>query len=179
MKEWHCDLLFHPLQDTIRVEFEKRLSETILWCNRRLNMNDLRNSFRTEDLRPGQDVNSASIVGEHRLRSLVDDVATKRDRRLAGILDRPVPGDLMGGKLLVYAPSRSLAEGHAALVTGGFFDVDESPPWDTWIWMQTGPSKPEREEMLLACWVPHELINVVQAGIDVQSADWMRWLESY
>ena len=111
--------------------------------------------------------------------TLVDEVATKQARLLAGILSRPVLGDLMGGKLLVYGPMSSLAEGHVAQVTRGFFDLDESPPWDTWIWLQTGPSTAKTEETLLVCWVPPELIDLVQAGMDVQSAGWVRWLKGY
>ena len=34
----------------------------------------------------------------------------------------------------MHAPDDNLADGAAALASRGFFDEDNAPPWDTWLW---------------------------------------------
>ena len=41
--------------------------------------------------------------------------------------------DLAHGRLLVYEPDTNLAHGLEELETNGFVDIDNIPPWDTWI----------------------------------------------
>jgi hypothetical protein len=110
---------------------------------------------------------------------MVDDLCSKRSNLLERDFDRLAPGDLGQGRLLAFSPLDSLSEGHLAIITNGFFDVDESPPWDTWLWFQTGESTLTVEENLLVSWVPPDLIQSVQAAIDVQSAGWVNWLGEY
>jgi hypothetical protein len=40
---------------------------------------------------------------------------------------------LLGGRLMVYFPDAALADGAAEVQSRGFFDVHNTPPWDTWI----------------------------------------------
>ena len=38
------------------------------------------------------------------------------------------------GKVLLFTPQDSLSEGAATVASEGFFDVDNVPAWDTWLY---------------------------------------------
>ena len=70
------------------------------------------------------------------------------------------------GRLLIYQPWENVADGASQVASLGFFDLNDAPPWDTWIHYADGR---------LACWVPEQLIKLAQDGIDanaVQCIDW-------
>jgi hypothetical protein len=66
--------------------------------------------------------------------SAVDTVAHAREL-LGGVDVRnsTIPSGLSGGRLLIYFPNHDLACGAAEQETAGFFDVNNVPPWDTWV----------------------------------------------
>lgn len=127
----------------------------------------LRNQLRSPALRPfaqSLDKPGADLV------AIVDQVAEARSRSLRqsawnSDLQRC---DLCGGRLLVYAPQENLADGAAEYVSLGFFDVDNVPPWDTWIVM-LGKH--------LVCWVPPQLIPLAQEGLDVNPEQCILWAD--
>lgn len=85
---------------------------------------------------------------------------------------------LLGGRLLVYFPDADLADGAAESVSGGFFDVHNVPPWDTWIALaedQNGPA-PSYAQYVVS-WVPQGLVACAQEGIDVNPEECIVWLD--
>jgi len=70
------------------------------------------------------------------------------------------------GKLLLFTPNDSLSDGAATVASEGFFDVDNVPAWDTWLYF---------DERTLVSWVPPELIAKVQLGIDVNPEGCISW----
>lgn len=74
------------------------------------------------------------------------------------------------GRLLRYWPEENLADGAAEYASVGFFDADNTPPWDTWVAFSGG---------MLLSWVPAELIELVNKGIDVNPEGCIAWLESW
>ena len=68
----------------------------------------------------------------------------------------------------MYAPEENLADGAAEYASFGFFDVDNVPPWDTWISMF---------EKYLISWVPAPLIGMVQEGLDVNPEQCILWVD--
>lgn len=72
------------------------------------------------------------------------------------------------GKLLLFTPEVSLSDGAATVVSDGFFDVDNVPAWDTWLYF---------DGHTLLSWVPPQLISKVQLGIDVNPESCIRWAE--
>ena len=66
---------------------------------------------------------------------LVEALAEKRAEQMRKERRYPstVLQDLAGGRLLLYAPDENLCDGAAQSSSKGFFDVDNIPPWDTWI----------------------------------------------
>ena len=78
------------------------------------------------------------------------------------------------GRLLAYFPDENTSDGGAELASGGFFDVHNTPAWDTWVALFEDASG--RGPYLVA-WVPPEWIDQVQAGIDVNPERCIEWLK--
>jgi hypothetical protein len=80
--------------------------------------------------------------------------------------DPSTPVNIDNGKLLLFTPEDSLSDGAATVGSEGFFDVDNVPAWDTWLFF---------DGRTLISWVPPQLIPIVQAGIDVNPEGCIRW----
>jgi hypothetical protein len=76
------------------------------------------------------------------------------------------PSSAGAGKLLYYWPHENLACGAAEYSSNGFFDVDNVPPWDTWVSFNGS---------ILISWVPAILIPLAQAGIDANPEECISW----
>jgi hypothetical protein len=167
------------------VPFDVRLAQTIAWCEPRVDVADPRSSLRTERIQPGDQ----SVLGDNRgsrvrflcyQRASLLAASTRQDRRgfdavsVQGIVPSSVSSakDLRQGRLLVYFPDEQLADGAAEAESNGFFDVDNVPPWDTWVGLY--PS--ERGEYLVS-WVPSQLAELVGRGIRVNPEECIRWLD--
>jgi hypothetical protein len=152
-------------------EFKASLKETVDWCVPRFSMNDLIGSLRSEALQPSANiVQDADAVDVERA---IADVIRRRSKLLQAE-SRKVPSGmshrgtyLAGGKLLAHFPFLSLFHGLSVPETGGFIDVDEIPPWDTWVHF-TGD--------FLVTWVPANLESAVQLAIDCNAEDSIVWL---
>jgi hypothetical protein len=117
----------------------------------------LRHQLRSEVLRPfAQDL--ARSCADHA--SIVAQVAEARSEALrqSGKGSNSQSPDLCNGGLLLFAPEDNLSDGAAEYASMGFFDVENVPPWDTWIAMFG---------KYLVSWVPPQLIRLVQEGLDV------------
>jgi hypothetical protein len=77
----------------------------------------------------------------------------------------PLP-DLGGGRLLLYAPDENLCDGAAQSSSKGFFDVDNLPPWDTWVCFV---------DRYLVSWVPPQLLDLANQGVDVNPEQCILW----
>lgn len=77
-----------------------------------------------------------------------------------------------GGRLLVYYPDEQLADGAAEEASGGFFDADNVPAWDTWV----GLYQDEGGEDYLVSWIPPSLLEIVDAGVRVNPEECIRWI---
>ncbi|MFT3768474.1 MAG: hypothetical protein QM820_23750 [Minicystis sp.] len=84
---------------------------------------------------------------------------------------------LQGGRLLVYFPDADLADGAAEAESGGFFDVYNTPPWDTWVALFRDEDADRSRAEYVVCWVPSVLIDAAARGIDVNPECCISWLE--
>lgn len=66
----------------------------------------------------------------------------------------------------------SLAHGLEESETGGYVDVDNIPPWDTWI-----DYVYEANGNCLLSWVPGPFVSLVSDGIAVSPEMCFRWLD--
>lgn len=60
--------------------------------------------------------------------------------------------------------------------TKGYFDVNNTPPWDTWVALLHTPNAKLWETSLIA-WVPRVFVPLVEAGINVIPESCVLWLE--
>jgi hypothetical protein len=160
-------------------EFVRRLTETISWCRDLGSLSHPKTSLRTCK-RELQDLESqhtqvfrVALERAHRLRG-----AGKRD--LAPVID------LCGGRLLAYFPDDNLACGVAEAESLGFFDVDNIPPHDTWVWLTPNVrsftyedgAKGEMNMNYLVAWVPPEFIPLASGGVKVNPEECIVWLDA-
>jgi hypothetical protein len=158
--------------DTQTLErFKIRLLQTIFWCAPRADQASPANSLRTLELRPG-------LLEENRS-SAVNTVVYARER-FGGehIRTATTPPALGGGRLLVYFPNCDLACGAAEQETAGFFDINNVPPWDTWVdYIQDEkPNIDSFDTEYLIAWVPPELVSLADEGITVNPEQCILWL---
>jgi hypothetical protein len=142
----------------------QRLAEAIDWCAPRASSANAKVGLRTPDLAP------QPLAGCRR--EVVESVA--RARHIA--LRWPRPRDttsLTGGRLLGYAPDDHLADCAAESVTGGLFDCDNVPPWDTWV----GYIYESERCNYLVAWVPPEFQATASLGIEVNPEECIWWLD--
>jgi hypothetical protein len=159
--------------------FIERLTETILWCRGAGSLLQPRTSLRTFN-----PVQSALSSQHHQVYS----VSLQRARRLwvSGKRDHSSIVGLCGGRLLAYFPDDNLFDGMAEQVSTGFFDVNNIPPYDTWVWMvrnvrafeYADGAKGEIEANYLIAWVPPDFIPISTAGIDANPEGCILWLDT-
>jgi hypothetical protein len=128
----------------------------------------LRHQLRSEALRPFAE--SLAQLGADRA-AIMDQVAEARSQavRQSGKGSNCQNGDLCGGRFLLYAAEENLADGAAEYASFGFFDVDNVPPWDTWVTMFG---------KYLVSWVPPQLFRLVQQGLDVNPEQCIVWADN-
>ena len=161
----------------IKPDVALALAETAAWC--------FRGSLRVEDLRSPMldpsavlNVDSFDELGIHAwvaakrrsYRQAVEHVIRKRSdelRRADSTFIETIAAQ-SEGRMLLYKPMETVADGAAAVSSRGFFDVEDAPPWDTWFWYVGGT---------IFSWVPNELVSVVQEGLDANPVDCIRWTE--
>jgi hypothetical protein len=171
-------------------EYRRRLAQAIAWCGARATADNPRASLRTLEAPPS--ISDASDLERERA---VDRIAIEREQALrrsqatpyrAGARRGGPPG---AGRLLLYEPDMNLFDGAAELESRGFFDVDNIPPWDTWVYyvrygdwrMEGDPPLPgsgahaSAGASYLVSWVPPELVELADAGVSVNPERCIVW----
>ena len=151
--------------------FKRRLAQTIFWCAPRVDTMYPKTCLRTHELRP-------RLLEENRFYA-VDTVVNAREAWGGeAIRDAEIPDALGGGRLLIYFPDTDLACGAAEDQTGGFFDVNNVPPWDTWVsyWEDDEPNVDRFDSEYLIAWVPPAFIESANEGINVNPEECIKWL---
>jgi hypothetical protein len=160
-------------------EFIKRLTETIAWCRDAGSLSQPRTSLRT--CKTAQ----ADLTSQ---RHQVSIVCLERSRRLSssGKRDLSPVADLRGGRLLAYFPDDNLFCGTAEAESQGFFDVDNIPPYDTWVWMvrnirafaYADGARGEMDVNYLVAWIPPDFVQLASAGVAVNPEACILWLDT-
>jgi hypothetical protein len=128
----------------------------------------LRAQLRTESLKPHANFTSPQEAADRD--AIVEGLCEKRAALLRqtdkiSIVDKV---ELSGGKLLLYSPDENLFDGAAKYSSKGFFDVDNIPPWDSWVCFNG---------IHLVSWVPSVLLDLADAGIDVNPEGCIKWAD--
>jgi len=132
--------------------FELLCREVATWCD----VADQRHRFRTPELKPV--LPHWPTCGD--LDAAIQLLGVARRSRLS---TRPLLQ--RAGRLLVCEVNESISSDESEAETSGFFDLDDRPPWDTWV--VSVPRPAEHEAPTLISWVPPSLVAVVDRGIHV------------
>ena len=146
-----------------------RLGETIDWCQARIDLDAPATCFRSPDLRPR--------VMQPSYAAGVRDAANNRQLAL-GRRASPRP-DLAGGRILVYGPDEEMSDGAAEIESFGYLDINNCPPWDTWIALTEFADAKRGRAAHLFSWVPPGFVPLVQDGIDADPVDSISWLADW
>jgi len=158
--------------ETQIVYFRRCLVETVTWCERALPGPPV-SRFRSPELNP-----EANLEAAHYSLSLVESVCRRR-AELLNEWNAPLLHDLVkAGQLLVFYPALSLFDGAAELSSDGYFNFNNEPPWDTWVYFGESPNSmdPEDYRYFLLSWVPNSYLSIAQRGIDVNPEGCIEWL---
>jgi hypothetical protein len=148
--------------------FVRRVEETARWCSSRAGTNDLARALRSAEIAPPDREAWPERVAA---------VATRRAELLPpGATQSPE------GRLLLFDPGQSLSDGAAEMETAGFFDVNNTPPWDTWVaYIEEQSQRPDAWtafDSYLVCWIPAQLAGLVSRGISVNPEVCLRWADT-
>lgn len=173
--------------------FQARLKETKTWCASQEWSVNPAEGLRTALLRPSEQARSQRTFPDYneflrktpqQRQQTIEQLALQR---AALLQERTIPllpsaEPLRYGRLLAFSPDNTLSDGAANFNTDGFFDDDNIPPWDTWIWYATNDPVNNFEgwrgcDSYLLSWVPDSLIEVVVSGIWVNPEECIRWAD--
>ena len=146
-------------------QFAQHLKEAKAWCFSRL-LHDANNNLRSPDLKPEHIEIGMGVLDwpSQQRQTVVDELTRKRAQLLKSWEFEQSLDD--NGRVLVFIPDHSLFDGAAEVETGGFFDDNNVPAWDTWI---------DYVEGHLLSWVPSNLVELVEGGIQVNPEECIMW----
>lgn len=148
--------------------FFQSLAEAIIWCRLRRDVSSPQSCLRGP---PFGTRATASIDEEF--------VAAVVAWRRAEVGAVPASSSVEEGRLLVYFPDANLCDGAAEVESEGFLDVENSPPWGTWV----GLFHKELDDgrgygRYLVAWVPPEFLPHASSGIAVNPEECILWLQA-
>jgi hypothetical protein len=139
--------------------FQALIHEAAVW-----ELCPLEKQLRSEELRP-DDIKWPRSAQQRR--DVVDRLAERRAEKLGNPAAAAAPGlTRLGGRLLLFNPDLTLSDGCARSETKGFYDDENTPPWDLWL---------SYEEPHLVCWVPPVLAALAGIGVEVNPEECITW----
>lgn len=119
--------------------------------------------LRSPGLQPSVSLTRAENPG-----FIVQSVISRRAALVNELTHMKISAYRAEGRLMSYWPEENLACGGAEYASVGFFDVDNTPPWDTWVAF-SGKA--------LLSWVPGELVDLASKGIEANPEACIAWYE--
>ena len=188
--------------DRSGISMDVSLTQAVIWCSMKANPSNPKDSLRSTEIRPDWFDRLSGFVGqvvkfraeqvryEHvwdKARLFAESNSFDAAKALAARLVRgteyqgetlPLSSreDLLDGRLLIYRPDENLCDGAAESETRGFFDVDNIPPWDTWVGFY--PNESDQIARDLICYIPKVFVPLAQRGIDVNPEACINWLDT-
>ena len=139
-----------------------RVHQAAAWCEAQAKTDDPHGSLRQLG-GPGDGGVTADSVRK---------LCAEREDRLG--VAQPVTSSLPG-QLLVLEMDEQLADGASEVATGGYFDVDNVPPWDSWIALFENVGEGDRSRALLS-YVPRSLLDLAARGVWSNPERCLLWL---
>lgn len=165
--------------------FQTRLAETMAWCGPRASRANPRDCLRTPALLPPTALREPDLRLPYEpavVEAMVSAVVETRSALLLAEGARPArpATSLDGGRLLAYDPESNLSDGCAAAESGGFVDVDNAPPWDTWAYYVRERDRTatwHSFDRYLVSWVPPQLLERAERAIWANPEECILWLD--
>jgi hypothetical protein len=132
--------------------FWESLSKTVGWCLPKVDLGNPATCLRSPSSRP-------RLFTTGHLNTTAEALRSRYPETPAAI------GSLHDGRLVVCWPDLDLSDGAAEAASGGYFDVNNTPPWDTWVAFVHYPD--DSEQSYLVAWVPAGFVRLADAGIRV------------
>lgn len=151
-------------------ELAVRLEETIAWCSNHAKAADPQGSLRSSVLRPW-------LLAPNR-QEVVTTLQRYRTQRLRGAQLSNDGRALRSGRLLLYFPDANLSCGTAEVESHGYFDVENTPPWDTWIGLGYNDAAVSQFREFLLSWVPQDFVELVDAAVQSNPEECIQWATS-
>jgi len=150
---------------------DRNIREASAWCRLLLEENSGLTP-RSAVLSPGQ---SLTLSDDPCM--LVDEVCARRKRLLAE-RNCETTAEIGNGKLLLYYPYLTLSDGAAEIVSEGFFDANNEPAWDVWVFCETNESLYDAQDYgtCLLNWIPNGVIELVEPGIHINPERCLEWV---
>jgi hypothetical protein len=151
-------------------QFQLNLREASRWCAEKANIKEAAKSLRSPELAP---------EWREGWREAVKSVC---DRRARFVCDHLTYAEAIpAGRLLIFDPGQSLSDGAAMAESAGFFDADNTPPWDTWlIYVIEAAQRSDSWTILdsyLVCWIPNAFEGLVERAIAVNPEKCLLWVD--
>ncbi len=160
------------------------LNDTVVWCAQRADAAKPAYCLRSAALSPYDPTRGSYLayadrdLVERPFETVTTTIQARRNA-LSLASRSPIPND--GGRLLGYEPDWTLASGATELSSDGFFNVVDTPPWDTWVaWIVEANDArplPDRSKYVL-CWIPRIFVQITDRAIWVNDADSLWWLDA-
>lgn len=146
-------------------EFRHSLAATVAWCTKPSRPPALSARLRTPNLQP-----PIHIVREtnslNRVHAAVQHVVDCRSKQI--VVDHSAVA-LSGGRLLAFFPQHTISDGFAAEESDEFFDRDNVPPWDTWVYFV---------DDFVISFVPSQFLTNAEFGLLTNVEECIIWLSN-
>jgi|RhiMethySRZTD1v2_1073278.scaffolds.fasta_scaffold59574_4 hypothetical protein len=169
-----------PLRSSMRAlsddeDFFVRLREAVEWTIDHARLAEPKTSLRSHHLSP--QLLAANRAAE--VHVVCSFRRTSLGRRLIQQATHKA-SELRCGRLAVFYPDAQLADGAAEAETGGFFDIHNTPPWDTWVGLFRADQRQggfeSGFETYLVAYIPEVFVALAGRGIDVCPDGSLMWL---
>jgi hypothetical protein len=83
----------------------------------------------------------------------------------------------------MFDPEQSLSDGAAEVESNGFFDADNTPPWDLWVTYIQEPKQRgnlwTRFDAFVLCWIPPAFTELADRSIAVNPEKCIAWARDF
>jgi hypothetical protein len=154
------------LDDAAVDDILQSLRETIAWCEPRVRTDEPEHCLRSEEIRPLAAATVYDSIGGD-VRRVALTIGKRRAALESSAVSEIRAGDLRGGELIALDVDWQDASGASNVATAGYFDWNDTPPWDTWVAFVAGD---DGRDYLLS-WVPPAFVPMIGDAIDVNPMD--------
>lgn len=167
-------------------DFIKSLHETIAWCAPRVNVSDPKHCLRSAQLRPDYQFDSEPPYDVDIWPDIpmINKVVDSRSQLVTPLnTERDI--DLRRGRLLLHFLDQSNHNALTSHITSFYLDNNDTPPWDTWVyvfvpesWADQPPDEVPTVVPFLISWVPPEFLNTVNEATEYECVGMLMWADA-